>query len=575
MRDPSDVTQKRLRLVPVLVGLARARPAQFAGSSLAVFSHYLLLLAPGLLLQAYFDDITGRKPAALDAYTLTALLAGIAVAQGIQGVAGAVEQILRTATSVLMRRNLLAAVLRRPGARALPGSSGEAVGRMRDDVLSVSQALTYALDPLGMVVMVATALVTLARVNVLVTVAVMLPALGMMVIVNALGNRIATYREVAQQSGANVTGMIAETFAAFAAIKGVGAEDRVSTRFAELCSARLRAVQRDVVLGQSIDALATNLSTIAVGGILLLVPRALHQGSFTVGDFALFVNYLARLATVTSYVGQYATIYRQVLVSLSRLQPLLIGEPPSTLVEAHALKPGQEEVSEREVAHSLGLPLRNVSVRGLTYLHPGGSGVRDVDFDMAAGGFTVITGRVGAGKTTLLRALLGLLRAQAGEIRWNGEIVERPDLWMVPPRCAFTPQVPRLFTATVEENILLGRPGGRDLALSAARAAVLEPDLEHLERGLDTSVGPRGVRLSGGQLQRVAAARMIATRAALMVFDDLSSSLDTVTEAELWRRLREDRPEATLLTISHRPAVLRAADQVVHLQHGRLVESGA
>jgi len=575
MRDPSDVTQKRLRLVPVLVGLARARPAQFVGSSLAVFSHYLLLLAPGLLLQAYFDDITGRKPAALDPYTLTALLAGIAVAHGIQGVAGAVEQILRAATSVLMRRNLLAAVLRRPGARALPGSSGEAVGRMRDDVLSVSEALTYALDPFGMVVMVGTALVTLARVNILVTVAVMLPALAMMVIVNAFGRRIATYREAAQQSGANVTGMIAETFAAFAAIKGVGAEDRVSARFTELCSARLRAVQRDVVLSQSIDALATNLSTIAVGGILLLVPRALREGSFTVGDFALFVNYLARLAAVTSYVGQYATIYRQVLVSLSRLQPLLIGEPPSTLVEAHALKPGKEETaSAREVAHSLGLPLRSVSVRGLTYLHPGGSGVCDVDFDLVAGGFTVITGRVGAGKTTLLRALLGLLRAQAGEIRWNGEIVERPDLWMVPPRCAFTPQVPRLFTATVEENILLGRPGGRDLALAAARAAVLEPDLEHLESGLDTSVGPRGVRLSGGQLQRVAAARMIATRAALMVFDDLSSSLDTVTEAELWRRLREDRPEATLLTISHRPAALRLADQVLHLQHGRLVEGG-
>lgn len=191
---------------------------------------------------------------------------------------------------------------------------------------------------------------------------------------------------------------------------------------------------------------------------------------------------------------------------------------------------------------------------------------------MPGGSFTVITGRVGSGKTTLLRCLLGLLPAQEGEIRWNGEVVAHPDRWMVPPRCAFTPQVPRLFTASVEENILMGRPGGRELALEAAGTAVLSRDLEQLEEGLDTAVGPRGMRLSGGQLQRVAAARMIARGAALMVFDDLSSALDTVTEAELWRRLRRDHPEATLLAVSHRPAVLELADQVIHLENGRVAE---
>jgi ATP-binding cassette subfamily B protein len=278
------------------------------------------------------------------------------VGNAAQGVAGSIEQILRQASSVLMRGNLLAAVLRRPGARTLPGSPGEAVGRMRDDVLAVAQALTYALDPLGMTVMIGAALVALARVSVLVTVAVVLPAVAVMVIVNALGRRIAAFRDAAQQAGADVTGMISERFAAFATLKGSGAEDRVSARFTELCSARLRAVQKDVVLSQVIEALASNLSAVAVGGILLLVPRSLHQGSFTVGDFALFVSYLTRLATVTTYIGQYATIYRQVVVSLGRLQPLLAGEPSAALVEGGSLKPRPETVTTMSASNE-GLPL--------------------------------------------------------------------------------------------------------------------------------------------------------------------------------------------------------------------------
>jgi ATP-binding cassette subfamily B protein len=272
---------------------------------------------------------------------------------------------------------------------------------------------------------------------------------------------------------------------------------------------------------------------------------------------------------VTGFVGEYSRIYRQLIVSLGRLQPLLSGAPSSALVEPNSLRPGRTPPSAEDKS---GVPLHLLSVRGLTYVYPGGFGVRKVSMEVRAGSFTVITGRVGSGKTTLLRCLLGLLPSQAGEIRWNEEPVEHPDQWMVPPRCAFTPQMPRLFTASVEENILLGRSGGPDLALEAARTAVLTADLEQLDQGLETAVGPRGMRLSGGQLQRVAAARMIARGAALMVFDDLSSALDTVTEAELWRRLRADYPKATLLAVSHRPAALELADQVIRLEDGRVAE---
>jgi ABC-type multidrug transport system fused ATPase/permease subunit len=215
-------------------------------------------------------------------------------------------------------------------------------------------------------------------------------------------------------------------------------------------------------------------------------------------------------------------------------------------------------------------------VRGLTYGHPGSAGgIADVSFVLERGSFTVITGRIGAGKTTLLQVLLGLLPCEAGEILWNGRPVGDPGTFFVPPRSAYTPQVPRLFSETLRENLLLGWPHDGALLDAALHAAVLEPDVAALDRGLDTPVGTRGVKLSGGQVQRTAAARMFVRAAELLVLDDLSSALDAETEAELWRRLFARGRDLTVLAVSHRPTALRRADQVLVMENGRLVARGA
>src|SRR5205085_8435951 len=139
----------------------------------------------------------------------------------------------------------------------------------------------------------------------------------------------------------------------------------------------------------------------------------------------------------------------------------------------------------------------------------------EVSFTLDRGSFTVITGRIGAGKTTLLRVLLGLLPVQAGEVLWNAQVIDdRADVF-VPPRSAYTPQAPRLVSESLRDNILLGLPEHVVDLDRVLHAAVLELDLPELEDGLDTLVGPRGVRLSGGQVQRVAAARMFARPADL------------------------------------------------------------
>jgi ATP-binding cassette subfamily B protein len=218
--------------------------------------------------------------------------------------------------------------------------------------------------------------------------------------------------------------------------------------------------------------------------------------------------------------------------------------------------------------------LGQLEVRGLTYLHPeSGRGIAGVDLSIPRGSFTVVTGRICSGKTTLLRALLGLLPAQAGEVAWNGAPVTDAAGFFIPPRCAYTAQVPSLFSDTLEANIRLGLdPAVADIG-GAVRSAVLEQDVAAMEHGLQTLVGARGVKLSGGQVQRVAAARMFVRAPELLVFDDLSSALDVDTERTLWERTFE-RDGATCLVVSHRRAALRRADQIIVLKDGKVEDRG-
>ncbi len=182
----------------------------------------------------------------------------------------------------------------------------------------------------------------------------------------------------------------------------------------------------------------------------------------------------------------------------------------------------------------------------------------------------------------MVRVLLGLLPKDGGEVWWNDQTVVDATTFFVPPRSAYTGQTPQLFSATLKENLLLGLDEA-DVDLTAAvDQAVLERDLAAMNAGLETLIGAKGVRLSGGQVQRAAAARMFVRApsghppkgAELLVFDDLSSALDVETEQLLWARLfaRPDRPAC--LVVSHRRAALRRADQIIVLKDGRIEDIG-
>jgi len=309
--------------------------------------------------------------------------------------------------------------------------------------------------------------------------------------------------------------------------------------------------------------------------ILFVLVYASGAQAFTVGDFSLFAYQLPVLAEVIAASGQAWARYTQNGVSLRRLQALLGGAPITRLL---APGPTYQDGGMPTISAPIRTAadkLERLTATDLSYWHPGsGRGVFGVNLELGRGSFTVITGRVGSGKTTLVRTLLGLLPKTQGEVTWNGAPVVNAGDFFAPPRCAYTAQLPRLFSTTLRENLLLGLPSESVDLPAALTAAVLDQDVAELEQQLDTLVGPKGVKLSGGQIQRAAAARMFVRDPELLVFDDLSSALDVETDQKLWQQLfaRPDRP--TCLVVSHRRAALRQADHILVLKDGRVIDEG-
>lgn len=555
--------------------LMRFRPWHLLANAGAVVAIFLFGQVPGLMTREFFNLMTGEAPARFDLWAIIVLI----VASSLGRMGGSLGIVLsnvpyRYGAAALLQSNMLAQIFKRPGASALPESSGQAVSRFRGDAHTLCGFPLGLNDLIGSLAHSVVAITIMIYIDARITLYALGPVVLVVFLVNAATRRIENYRRASREAAGQVTGFIGEIFGAVQAIKVAAAEKTTIEHFRQLNLRRSGTALQDRLFNEVLMTIFRNAVNISTGLILLAAAQTMRDGHFTVGDFSLFVYYLPFLAEMTWTLGSRLARYKQASIAKERLERLMEGAAPEDLFAHKPIYLDSLPPAISWPVRGEGDPLKQLEVRDLHYTYSVSQrGVSAINLSLQRGMLTVVTGQVGSGKTTLLRLLLGQLPLESGQILWNGHSVDEPATFFVPPRCAYTPQVPWLFSGPLRDNLLLGLPEEEANVDAALEAAVLEKDLGGMGQGLDTVVGPKGMRLSGGQMQRLAAARMFVRQPELLVFDDLSSALDVETENHLWERLFE-RQQVTCLVVSHRRAVLRRADNIVVLKNGRVEATG-
>lgn len=569
------MTDRRIPTAKLGARLIAYRKGRYAANVVLWGIMWMLPIVVGLLVRAFFDVITDGAEAGLTVTTIVTLIVVygfVRISVMLIAMWNDVQLTFRIGT--LLRRNVLERIFELPGAQAMSESPGEAISTFRDDVDENVESFSWTVDMIGLAVFGVVALSILISINGRFTLFVFGPTLIVVYLAALLRRKIKRYREAAREATGHITEALGETFASVQSIKVAGAEQSMIAHFRKLNDHRRGQMVNDATLTAVLESLFWNTINIGTGIVLIVGAAAMSAGEFTVGEFALFVFFLDLIADVAFFLGMFIARYQQATVSFGRMLDLMGDTDPMRLVKHQALGL-RGDLAEPEVVPPHMAPLERLEVRNLSFRYPGtGEGIHDVSFVVPAGSFTVITGRVGAGKTTLLRAILGLVQTDSGEILWNGEVVNDPASFFIPPRSAYTPQVPRLFSMSLIDNLLMGRRDPEEIVDEAVRSAVMSTDVAGMPEGLSTMVGPLGVRLSGGQVQRSATARMFVRRPDLLVFDDVSSALDVETERQLWEMLFRDRRGVTSLVVSHRHPALQRADQIVVMESGRVAAVG-
>ena len=516
-------------------------------------------LGPGWLIGRVFDELPEHGASRhfwtllmglLAAHIGSALLIFVAHRTYVQGL---------EAAKALARVNVINAQLASGGAESAPRTVpvGDVLSRLRDDPFDVLFLIDNWVDLLGAALYGTGAIILLCRIDPLATAAGVIPMIALGFGNRLIGNLARRNRQKSRDSSSAVGDFLNASFEASLTVKVGGARHDVLRRLDSLNTTRAHAAVRDSVWNDLVWTVNSAAADIFVGVALVVASRR----NLTAGDVTLFASYLIGMVWLPMRLGGIVVGRRRYQVSADRLDALV----------APASK-GTDRLTEHRVLPILGgrpaarpdrrarVPLDCLGVSNLTVAS---RGIENLSFTVERGSLTVISGPVGSGKTSVLRALIGLLDIDSGAVHWNGNVVADRAAFFIPPQCAFVPQVPRLFAESLRDNLRLGHDIDDHELHEAITLAAFDKDLIDLSDGLDTAVGARGVRLSGGQAQRAAAARALSHRAELLVLDDLTSALDMETELELWTRLAH--AGYTVLAASNRPVALARATTVIDL----------
>jgi ATP-binding cassette, subfamily B, bacterial len=565
----SKVTTAVMRQGLGVLGVAiRAEKPIFAAAVLSSALYGLMTVAAAWALGWATDHVV--LPAFEDGRITTGALAfgallilGVSLLKAL-GVAGRryFAGVMQYRMQARSRRDVTRQYLRLPLAWHHRHPTGQLLSNAGSDVEAAWAPLAPLPMAVGVVVMLVTAAVAMVITDPILALVgfLVFPAIAVLNLVYQ--RRLNPLATRAQQLRAEVSEIAHESFDGALVVKTLGREDEETARFLakahELRDANI-AVGR--VRGL-FDPVLEALPTLGVLAVLLIGVMRLESGAIGSGVLVQVAYLFTLLAFPIRALGWVLAELPRAVVGYGRIRAVLDA--------TGSMEHGAVELTGADPAR--------LEVRDLGYAYGDGDGdfpvLHDVSLEVAPGRTVALVGPTGSGKSTLAQTFVRLVDPARGTVLLDGTDLREVTRGGVSDAVALVPQQTFLFDDTVRGNVTLGLPVGDEDVWAALRLAQAEGFVSALPSGLDTKVGERGTSLSGGQRQRIALARALVRRPRLLVLDDATSSVDPQVEARILYGLRDAAQASTVVVIAYRMATIALADEVVYLEHGRVVDRG-
>jgi len=398
------------------------------------------------------------------------------------------------------------------------------------------------------------------------------------------GRRARPAIQETQQRIGELTADAEENISGVRVVKSFAREDRQLTRFRDTVNRVFSQAMVTTRLEATYNPVIGFLPQLGLAAILLLGGESVIHAHLTRGQFTEFYLYVNMLITPMRSLGVMLNLAQRATASGARIFQVLDREPRLTdPPNALALPPGNGHVQLHDVTLRYEDPHDELSGSARAYANrqapqSGRVVLRDIDLDVPAGRTIALVGATGSGKTSLVALISRLYDPVVGAVLLDGADVRSLSMHSVRSAVAVVSDDPFLFSASVAENIAYARAGGPPVPLAeieqAARRAQAHGFITRLPQGYETQVGERGLTLSGGQRQRLAIARALLANPRVLILDDATSSVDASTEQQIKLALAEAMAGRTTFVIAHRLSTITLADEIVVLEHGRIVAQG-